>query len=129
MKIEKSIYEGYVWYSDSTMPQIINNEEFQLEIADNSNPFIIEAQLFDHSNKQSFNVKYVDGKHYIKTYILSDSEVNQKADIRIYIGNRMENKKLRFLQRWEKKQDPLCENMETYYPTELIFIGFESSKK
>lgn len=51
MKIEKSKYQGYLWYSDQKEPKVFNNELFELEIADNENPFIVEGQLYDEENR------------------------------------------------------------------------------
>lgn len=125
MKIEKAIYEGYLWYSDAATPLVIDHEEFELEITDESNPFVVEAHLFNRSENHSISIKYIDGHHYMGTFQVTDSDIANK---RIYLSNRMNNRKLAFAQRWKKSEDPLCEGMETYIPGELVFIGFESSK-
>ena len=120
MKIEKSKYQGYLWYSDNKEPQVLNNEVFELEIADNANPFVIEGQLFD--GQKSISIKYVDGKYYVNTYDLDDLDgVKQEQ---MFFSHRMADRKLYFKQFWQPVNDEQCEGMQVLQPAELVFVGF-----
>lgn len=121
MKIDKSKYTGYLWYSNETIPQVKNDEDFGLEINDSENPFIIEGQLCD--DKKSISIKFVDGKYIVKTYTLSDYE---GADIEEYVPNRMDNvERLLFKRAWKAEKDDLCCGMEVLQPVELVFVGLK----
>ncbi len=58
MKIDKSKYQGYLWYSDEKEPRVFNNEEFELEMAENTNPFIVEGHLFNGIDSISNNISF-----------------------------------------------------------------------
>ena len=125
MKIEKSRYEGYIWYSDRQQPNLIEpNNDFGLEIAENGNPFVIEGQLFDRANKLSISIKYVDGKYITKQLLLTNF-VSMRYENKEYYANRMNGRKLYFRQYWQAEPDALCEGMEVLQPAELIFVGFK----
>lgn len=119
MKIGKSKYTGYLWYSDKTTPKVFNDEEFGLEIEDSKNPFIIEGQLCD--GNQSISIKHVDGKYIVNTYNLSDyADIEAEA----YVPNRMEKvERLLFKRSWKAEKDNLCCGMEVLQPKELVFVG------
>jgi len=123
MKIEKSKYQGYLWYSNKQTPRIINDKVFNLEIDDSENPFVIEGQLYDSDNKKSLSIKYVDGEYIIHSYDLETKDfdsMNQKQ----YVSNRMGGRMLKFVQHWTPQDDEFCEGMEVLQPSELVFIGF-----
>jgi len=125
MKIEKSKYEGYLWYSDKKEPQVLNNEVFELEIADSSNPFIVEGQLFD--GQKSISIKYVDGKYFFNTYDLNalDGVMQEQK----FYSHRMGGKQLKFRQIWKEQPDELCEGMQVLQPAELVFVGFNDKEE
>lgn len=124
MKIEKSKYQGYLWYSDKKEPQVLHDEVFELEIADNTNPFVIEGQLFD--GQKSISIKYVDGKYIVNTYDLNtlDGVMQEQT----FHSHRMEGKLLKFKQIWKNQSDELCEGMQVLQPAELIFVGFNDKE-
>jgi len=124
MKIEKSKYQGYLWYSDNKEPQVLNNEVFELEVADNANPFVIEGQLFD--GQKSISIKYVDGKYIVNTYDLNtlDGVMQEQT----FHSHRMEGKLLKFIQIWKNQSDELCEGMQVLQPAELVFVGFNDKE-
>lgn len=124
MKIEKSKYQGYLWYSDKKEPQVLHDEVFELEIADNTNPFVIEGQLFD--GQKSISIKYVDGKYIVNTYDLNtlDGVMQEQT----FHSHRMEGKLLKFKQIWKNQSDELCEGMQVLQPAELVFVGFNDKE-
>ena len=124
MKIEKSKYQGYLWYSDKKEPQVLNNEVFELEIADSSNPFVIEGKLFD--GQKSISIKYVDGKYIVNTYDLDalDGVMQEQK----FYSHRVDGKQLKFRQIWKEQPDELCEGMQVLQPAELFFVGFNKEE-
>ncbi len=125
MKIEKSTYQGYLWYSNEKQPQVFDNEAFELEIADDANPFIIDGQLYD--GKKSVSIKYVDGKYIVKSYE-TDSLTGEFQE-QVFHSHRMDGKRLKFKQFWKEQPDDLCEGMKVLQPAELVFVGFDNNNK
>ncbi len=122
--------QGYVWVSDKRQPDVYINQRCELNLGENTNPFILEAQLYDCVNRYSYSIKYIDGEYIEKEYKYSvlDEEKNI-PDIK-YLPNRMPGvKHLKFKQVWREVIDPLCEKMPVLQPAELIFIGFELINK
>lgn len=125
-KVEKSKYEGYLWYSDSTEPKVYNNKELELVLDNKHNPFIVEGQLFDSEKNISISIKFVDGEYIINQYNIAEDDYN-KCDVTIkeFCAHRMKDvKKLRFLQYWKETSNALCEGMSVLQPAELVFVGF-----
>lgn len=122
-------FQGYIWMSDQSKPEVFDcNKERLLVLDNNKNPFVIEGQLYDKTQKKSYCIKYVDGEYLVMPYDVTDDEVKNANS---YYPNRMQ-KKLLFYQRWEvmkdnegdEKGDRYCENMPVLEPTGLIFVGF-----
>ena len=129
MKINKSKYEGYLWYSDNNEPDDYHNEDFpELIIDDNENPFIMEGQLFDCVNQVSIRIKYIDGKYDFKEIKLTELE-NMTFEEYAYCAHRMGDVKLKFRQYWKEEPDALCEGMPVLQPAELVFVGFYKKEK
>ena len=125
MKIEKSIYDGYIWYSDKSNPEVFQNKEFEFDTDKIENPFIIEGQLYDDQKMISYSIKFVDGKYICKKYEVESTDFNKKdVEIKTFHANRMDNLKLQFLQYWKEEDDELCEGMKVLQPAELVFVGF-----
>ncbi|MGL5563621.1 MAG: TIGR04423 family type III CRISPR-associated protein [Tannerellaceae bacterium] len=117
-------YEGYIWFSDKDTPDVYDNETINIDINTLINPFIIEAHLYCKAQKQSTSIRYIDGTHIIKNYLLDELSQLEKTSL-TYIPNRMPGiKELCFNQYWRTSPDPLCENMDTLQPAELVFTGF-----
>lgn len=125
MKIEKSKYQGYLWFSNAKEPHVINNEDLEIEKSEAENPFIIEGQLFD--GKKSISIKYVDGKYIYKTYMLA--ELKDEFQEQLFFAHRMGDKQLKFRQYWREVPDDCCEGMEVLQPAELVFVGFKNKEE
>jgi CRISPR type III-associated protein (TIGR04423 family) len=123
MKIEKSTYEGYLWYSDAAEPVLYDHKELDLAIDDNANPFIIEGQLYDCDKMKSISIKFVDGQYILKSYDVNSLDFNRE-NVKVFHSNRMGERKLKFLQYWEEKEDCLCEGMKLLTPSKQVFVGF-----
>ena len=148
MKIDKSKYQGYLWYSNQKEPEVFNNITFEKSEKDAiekgqkiiiekelekeisvSNPFIVEGHLYDGEN--SISIKYIDGQYIIMKYKLGSSdEKNPNVEIKEFLPNRMEGVgKLRFLEYWKPQEDSFCENMKVLQPAELVFVGFKNKEE
>lgn len=125
MKIEKSIYDGYIWYSDKSEPEVFQEKDFEFDTDKIDNPFIIEGQLYDDQKMISYSIKFVDGKYICKKYEVESTDFNKKdVEIKTFHANRMDDLKLQFLQYWKEEDDELCEGMKVLQPKELVFVGF-----
>lgn len=121
-KIEKARYQGYLWYSDKTAPEVYDDAILEMELDPQVNPFIIEGYLYDAEHACSISIRYVDGEYIVNRYSVSfDAGV-----IKEYVSNRMDGKILLFKEKWEGVPDPYCENFEVLQPTELVFVGFKN---
>lgn len=125
-KIPAGNYEGYLWWSDRNSADVIDGEMKETILTNDENPFIVEGFLFSKDDsKTSISIKYVDGQYYAFTTQVTDEELANIADIREYMPNRMECKGLKFLQRWNSKEDKLCEGMSVLVPGDIVFVGFK----
>ena len=124
-KIDKARYEGYVWMSDRQEPSVIHpDEEFEMTLCDEDNPFVVEGNLWDAAAEVSIMIKYVDGKYIVRRTEVTD-ECMKNATRKEFLPHRIKGvKKLLFLQCWNEEKDPLCENMVTLQPGKLVFMGF-----
>ena len=124
-KIDKAGYEGYVWMSDRQEPSVIRpDEEFEMTLRDEDNPFVVEGNLWDAATGLSIMIKYVDGKYIVRCTVVTD-ECIKNTTRKEFLPHRIEGvKKLVFLQCWDEVEDPLCENMVTLQPGKLVFVGF-----
>lgn len=121
MKIEKSKYEGYIWYSDQQNPRVLCAEDFELDVSNESNPFIIEGHLYD--GKKSISIKYADGKYIVKQYLLE--ELSGEIEELSFVSHRMNGRILEFKQYWREENDVLCSGMPVLQAKELVFVGFK----
>ena len=85
MKIEKSIYDGYIWYSDKSEPEVFQSQDFEFDTDEIVNPFIIEGQLYDAQKRVSYSIKFVDGEYICKTYENVSKDVANGDDIMLKI--------------------------------------------
>lgn len=122
----KTKYTGYLWMSNKTEPDIYENQELTEVLSESKNPFVVEGQLYDPISRSSYSIKYVDGKHIVVKYDLSELEQKYgKEKCVAYRSNRMQGRKLYFIQYWNKEKDELCEDMEVMKPAEQVFVGFK----
>ena len=132
-------YEGYLWWSDSSLPVIYDgsttlpitfDKKFSTLLSPDSaaNPFIVEGNLWDAANRVSIYIKYVDGKHLVRKKDLKLTEASGDFEYTevTYAPHRMDGiSGLKFRQYWKAESDPLCEEMEALQPAMLTFVGFE----
>ena len=119
-KIEKSEYTGYLWYSDKTETEVFYETEYELEISDDINPFIIEGWLTD--GKVSINIRHVDGKHLIQKFDLEKLNKEHKVE-KTFKPNFKGFRELEFIEYWRPEKDELCLGMDVLQPAEFVFVG------
>ena len=132
-KIEDGCYHGYYWMSNQNKPNVLNGENFTLELKNGSNPFVIEAQLYDKSKEISYSVKYFDGEYHILRHDINElkGEKNTEIDELLFESKRMDGKVLKFNRFWHEDDEEddinglLCD-MKTLEPKEMVFVGFEN---
>lgn len=127
LTIEKGHYEGYVWRSDESTPQVFLGEEYELSLDVAENPFVAEAQLFDRERGVSYSVRFVDGEYRVQRYELKEEDHAEELE---YIPapailKAADIQSLKYLQYWREEADALCENMNVLQPAELVFVGFK----
>lgn len=126
MKIDKARYEGYVWMSDSSEPSVVfPDNEWGMTFSDTDNPFVIEGNLWNATERVSVMIKYVDGKHIVRCTVVTDEDV-KNVTRKEMIPHRIDGvDNILFLQFWTEVEDPLCENMVSLQPGKLVFVGFK----
>lgn len=129
----KGYYEGYLWWSDATKPDIVSPDKLtEKNLISDDNPFIVEGELYDKVKGESITIRYVDGRYIVNTFKVEASHLNgsDHATLKEYFAQRMPHvQKLRYLQLWKAEKDSLCEGMETLCPSNLVFIGFVKDNK
>lgn len=131
-KIEKDKYEGYLWYSNQNTPQVFQDDELELILDDETNPFIIEGQLCNQHF--SYSIKYIDGHYWVKKYDLKNF-VSTVKTTQSYLPNfkaldgQRKIQKLMFNQYWRPQVDENCEGMSVLQPTEFVFVGFNYTEE
>lgn len=126
MNIEKSKYQGYIWYSNENKPRVFDGKElFELELKDGENPFVVEGFLCD--GKKSISIKFVDGRYIVNTYnlnaLLQDKELYDERELR-FADSKNLKEVLLFRYYWHAEKDDLCDGMEVLQPAEVVFMGF-----
>lgn len=129
----KGNYEGYIWKSNATSPDIFNPAKpIDITLDENDNPFVIEGELYDSVKGESISIRFVDGKYIVKTFTVKPEDLkgNDHVTRKEYLAQRMNGVgKLVYLQYWDTITDPLCENMDTLQPVAFVFVGFKSEEK
>lgn len=137
-KIEPK-YKGYLWWSNSPIPEIYDGEsELPITFDEqrttllspdcDANPFIVEGNLWDATNMVSIYIKYVDGEYLVRSTNLQQADASGSYEYtqETYAPHRMDGiAGLKFRQYWRTESDPLCEGMEALQPAMLVFVGFE----
>lgn len=130
-------YEGYLWWSDRSTPEIYDGSSplpitFDEQCTSllspkyDDNPFIVEGNLWDVSNRVSIYIKYVDGEYLVRRVDTAalDRDDSYEHTEASYKPHRMSGK-MKFRQYWKAESDRLCEGMCALRPDMFVFMGFE----
>lgn len=121
--IPKEQYQGYLWYSDAEMPEIIDNNFDQVAQLTKI-PFVIEGNLYCASKRLSIQIKHIDGDYWITQVILPEVD-NQQYYEETYLAHDIPDyHKFRMLEAWEPQADELLAGMEALEPAWSAFAGF-----
>ncbi len=120
--IPSGCYQGYIWMSDQDKPEVIDGAFKGLSLAP-SNPFIIEARLFETEKHMSYSVQFLGGVCHASVCNVEDLP---QGDLLAYTPSfEKAPGKLLFLSVWAEECDPLCEGMPVLNPHEFVFVGFK----
>ena len=134
-KIPVAAYEGYLWFSDQEIPQVLEREMPDFSERETVNPFIIEGWLYDKNNNTSILIRH-SGKYHITVYQLNKLKEEGKLEAVTYLPHRLSGiKEVCFQQLWLPEMDFNCGGVieqATDYPgmevltlKALIFTGFK----
>lgn len=135
IRMPSGIYSGYLWKSDQKPSEVKVFERESLgediTFVTSENPFIVEGQLYNESNKESYSIKYIDGLYWVVMYdlkVLDEDVLSDKAKMRehFYIAS-FEHApgRLLFREYWRRNSDRQCLDFETLSPAEFVFVGFK----
>ncbi len=124
-EIPSEKYEGYIWLSDQEKPEVIRNTTFDFNTI-GTNPFIIEALLFDEKNHKSIHITH-DGSYSIFEYDLSILKSNPEEQVKKeYLPHRLDGvDKVHFVQVWREENDLLCNDLPVLTLQATVFCGFK----
>ena len=135
-EIKTLTYEGYLWMSDKENPTVYENESVTLPEED-TNPFVVEGQLYNEKEGLSYSIKYVDGQYIVQEYEVTETDMKSPNNqVKTYLSNRMGDKKLQFLRYWEEvldednyKDSDNPNGLPVLTQTKNVFIGFKKKEE
>lgn len=133
-------YVGYFWGSGDTEPILVDNEYPDFTKKSDDSLFIQEGMLWNAEEGISIMINYTD-KQRVNCYRLSKETLekirlynsnksmsgedrSKFKDFMTYESNRLDEKKLSFLQYWKEEEDIYCNNLPVLKMKAQIFIGF-----
>ena len=127
-------YQGYIWKSDQSEPDILNNEAYDFSTI-KTNPFIIEGYLYSAKENISISIKQIDGEYFINKIDLSDLDFSKEnftkhnylSDPAISKQNK-DYKYINFIEFWKAEEDDLCNDMKVLKPDWVAFVGFSKEE-
>lgn len=126
-EIPKIAFEGYVWKSDESSPEVLQNQVYDFQSI-LKNPFIIEALLYSKENNISIHIQHT-GIYQIAEYDLNALKEKEAVfEKKEYLPHRLKDvSKVNFQQVWMEEEDPLCEGMPVLKMKAVIFCGFNKT--
>lgn len=119
-------FVGYLWYSDSHRPEIINSDNKFDAKKLTELPFVVEGMLYAEKEGVSVRIVNVDGDYLISQMTLPESFEGQKQCFfaKEEFG---EHLKICVYEYYENVVDKLDENkFSVLTPTWTAFVGFEN---
>jgi CRISPR type III-associated protein (TIGR04423 family) len=121
--------EGYLWWSNREEPEILDGKALDVSLDETKNPFVVEGQLYDKEEMESYSIKYVDGQYLVNIYKVEARDfTNKDNEPKTFLSNRMGGRWLKFLRYWEEKKDENSMNMPVLTFTKNVFIGFKEKE-
>ncbi|QXP70768.1 TIGR04423 family type III CRISPR-associated protein [Polaribacter sp. R2A056_3_33] len=128
-EIPKMAFEGYIWKSDESEPEVLLNEIYDFDTV-LTNPFIIEALLFCKEKNTAIHIQHT-GSYQIAEYDLKALEkAGAVLEEKEYLPHRLSPavKNVSFKQIWQEEEDRLCEGMPVLKMKAVVFCGFNKAK-
>jgi CRISPR type III-associated protein (TIGR04423 family) len=117
-------YQGFIWLSDADKPIVLQNEPFDLSKI-KTNPFIIEALLFNAEKEISIHIQHT-GNYQITEYHFNRFDNAEVVDNE-YLPHRLDGvSKVKFKQIWISRPDENCAGMEVLNLKAIVFCGFKN---
>ena len=126
-RIQQTKCQGYLWFSDQSKPKVYLDENIDLTLNENDNPFIVEGQLYSPDTQESISIKYADGRYLVNRY--SPAEIGrgiEEGKIEQHIPNvklGLKDKVLYFSRLWEECEEREYYGFKTLRPSALVFKG------
>lgn len=121
-------FEGYLWLSNAKEPIILENQPIpeNLIFSDQTNPFIVEAELWDITKSKSYAIHQAGNETVVNTFDVKPEDFNNNdIDEVVYASHRMGNRHLHFLEYWEARPNEATLGMPTLVMTKRVFVGFK----
>jgi CRISPR type III-associated protein (TIGR04423 family) len=117
-------YEGYLWYSDASIPFLINTTQPFNPAMLTSLPFVIEGMLYNGKEQISIRIVNADGNYMISKMELPEMKATWKKE---YLAKKHfgEGTRICIYEHWEDKIDPIQDNRPVLLPGWSAFIGFK----
>jgi CRISPR type III-associated protein (TIGR04423 family) len=127
-EIPKIAFEGYIWKSDESTPEMLRNVISDFENI-STNPFIIEGLLYNKEHQISIHIQHT-GNYQIAEYDLNAlKEEGAVLEEKEYLPHRLTDvSKVNFQQVWMEEKDPLCEKIPVLKMKAVVFCGFNKVK-
>ena len=120
-------YEGYVWLSDAKKPIMLPDESFDFSTVE-TNPFIVEALLYNKDEKKSIHFQQTV-EYQIFEYDLSKLEKSNYVG-KEYLPHRLNDvEKVLFKQIWLPEKDENCARFEVLKLKAIVFCGFKNKEE
>lgn len=121
-------YDGYVWMSNATDPIVLRGEMLPGCIL-GTNPFVVEAQLYDSEKNTSYSIRQAGNETICSKIDLSTAKGDNDKKSYLSSGNSLKGLRLLFLNVWEERTDESCLNMKSLRFITQAFVGFEEENK
>lgn len=123
-------YEGYIWMSNSTRPQVLESAPLPADFSTTGNPFVVEAELWDKDNRLSYSIHHAGNQTVCQCSAVADNDFSSdRVDKTVYVSHRMDGLQLCFLEYWEEAASEACLGMPVLEMSKRVFVGFKGKEK
>lgn len=123
-------YEGYIWLSNSTKPQVLESASLPQYFSTTGNPFVVEAELWDKDSHKSYSIHHAGNQTVCQCSAVADNDFSSgNVDKTVYVSHRMGGRQLHFLEYWEEAASEACLGMPVLEMSKRVFVGFKGKEK
>ncbi|MEL6638680.1 MAG: TIGR04423 family type III CRISPR-associated protein, partial [Bacteroidota bacterium] len=119
-------YEGYLWWSDQTHPDLLRPDQ-EIDFSQvPENPFLLEGALYWPEQQRSIMIRY-SGSYHISHCDLQQLPSEAELYERAYLPHRLSQaERVYFQELWLPEADPYCTQLPVLRLRALIFSGFST---